>query len=1106
MADVYIPRYGKGLKEGLQNYNNPRVRYGSPGFVSGGGGGGGGSTPAPKPATTTAPATQQTKTNAEIAKEIRAQAKAEGVSPEIIATRRNAELARIRRKELSERQSFNQSTYKAPTKEQARENLMRAVIDKESQPVLYEKKVDEFTPQGTDKKVPVTEVRYKEKVYQTTPLGTTKEIIIDRKATEQEINYYFSNQELQASTEKINPKMQKVKESISLNYQQVNYNLKSSITDPLFIKTKKTLGYDITSASDVKKYITSDDFFSGFISEQLKDIREKPAKNIALFGLGAGFGFGVKAVGAVSPVVGEITTALGAGLGTIYVAGTATDIYRAPTYQEKGGIFGVAVKDISLMGYGGKVGSKKGSYFFDKIKVTTPIRNIKMPKAQEISLPISYEGKIYKVGFYEIKGEKAPPRIRKITTQFREDLEMKPIKQWELPAREFNVRTIKPVINQEPFRISEVSQGKKGAIITRVEGSSEFFNPSLDLAKRNKIELYLTEKLASWEAKRPISLIKGYKTKKQPEYLQYFPRSEELTSSIIKTKRTGSITVKTTSPKLPKNIIWHYTKEKNIPKILKEGYKTNKPTSFLTDSDTKLGESSKVLYFTKDSKWSEGGKLKPLYAEIKPGTKILKISSRKKFLEINKASIKGYTKEKAMNERLFYNLDFIIKEAKTRGYDIVNIKYSPGRWYKKTDSKFINKIKSLSEKDSYKGLTTYSGTNDFFIINKKSISLLKEKPILTKKLKSTTVELFPYGKRTDLNQAVTRQKQIVESPNIDVYSSQTVFKDISKVNARASGKTPKLRTTLYNIKETLVLDSEPIKIIKPSSNKKTSLSSTFKEQKALQESKPVNLPKLLPKTTGTTKTVVKTTTTDSQVLAPTYVGGQGKGKSIYYGQGMETNEISYYSPKTTPKLNENIKTEQYTENKVIGLSRGELKTKEIGKVKEVSKIKEITEVKEISKVKEINKVKQISKVKQIGKLKTVQQFKFFNALKPSRYIPRTPYRKPKEYIIVPPGVLGSSSKLSQSGRYTVSVRRFGKFRPVGTFSSLSKAFSTGTSKVRTSLGATFKVSGGKKLSMGTPKGFYSKPTKGGVLFIEQPKFRLSTATEKLEIQSFRRKK
>jgi len=90
-------------------------------------------------------------------------------------------------------------------------------------------------------------------------------------------------------------------------------------------------------------------------------------------------------------------------------------------------------------------------------------------------------------------------------------------------------------------------------------------------------------------------------------------------------------------------------------------------------------------------------------------------------------------------------------------------------------------------------------------------------------------------------------------------------------------------------------------------------------------------------------------------------------------------------------------------------------------------------------------------------------------------------------------------------RYTVSVRRFGVFKPLTRTRTQSKAFSLGETHVGRTLAATFKVKG-KGLKLRTPKGFYSKRTKEGVLFIEKRGKRLSTRPETREIKTFKRKK
>jgi len=92
----------------------------------------------------------------------------------------------------------------------------------------------------------------------------------------------------------------------------------------------------------------------------------------------------------------------------------------------------------------------------------------------------------------------------------------------------------------------------------------------------------------------------------------------------------------------------------------------------------------------------------------------------------------------------------------------------------------------------------------------------------------------------------------------------------------------------------------------------------------------------------------------------------------------------------------------------------------------------------------------------------------------------------------------------KTGGFLVSIRRFGKFKPIGRVRSQRKAFEIGRKRVSQSLGASFKIEGaGTKFK--TPKGFYSKTEKGGRVFIEKPKYRLSTKSELGEIQTFKRR-
>lgn len=104
-----------------------------------------------------------------------------------------------------------------------------------------------------------------------------------------------------------------------------------------------------------------------------------------------------------------------------------------------------------------------------------------------------------------------------------------------------------------------------------------------------------------------------------------------------------------------------------------------------------------------------------------------------------------------------------------------------------------------------------------------------------------------------------------------------------------------------------------------------------------------------------------------------------------------------------------------------------------------------------------------------------------------------------------PKLLRQPKKYRGGGVFSVSVRRFGKFKSIATTRSYGQAFNIGRQRVSTTLGATFKVSG---LGTGykSPAGFYTKQTKEGTLFIEKPKYRLSTTPEIKEIQYFKKLK
>lgn len=214
--------------------------------------------------------------------------------------------------------------------------------------------------------------------------------------------------------------------------------LKAKITQPAsdFIerKTGKTIRQNIFSFNQPSKFIEGDtvkftpfaersgiaqferrveedilipsrQFTKGAIASTVEDIRDKPLKNIALLGVGGALGVGIRGTGlglkafggAVGGVRGaKIASRTGAiGLGTAGVIGTGSavvstsrELSLAPTPEAKGGVLGVAVKDVGLLGVG-TVGGFKG---FDVGKDIIRTRGLKEVPTSSVVAPEALVG------------------------------------------------------------------------------------------------------------------------------------------------------------------------------------------------------------------------------------------------------------------------------------------------------------------------------------------------------------------------------------------------------------------------------------------------------------------------------------------------------------------------------------------------------------------------------------------------------------------------------------------------------------------------------------------------------------------------------------------
>ncbi len=366
--------------------------------------------------------------------------------------------------------------------------------------------------------------------------------------------------------------------------------------------------------------------------------------------------------------------------------------------------------------------------------------------------------------------------------------------------------------------------------------------------------------------------------------------------------------------------------------------------------------------------------------------------------------------------------------------------------------------------------------------------------------KALSLKLKEAGKLRELSKAITETKPLLETPSTRIFTSETYFKDVTKPFARAIGKTPKLKGIIYQLKEPLILDAEKVaKFISPVGIKKTPLAKTFQELKTKQiftAPKPIiKIPEV-----KTTMKIIAPPKIKTPALASLSQLKLVTGLGVIEGRfprGILGEKIII-----KPKVKEISKLKEITKIKQIS------KVKEISKLKEITKIKQVPKVKQVSKLKEITKLKQISKLKQLQKLKLIPKLKLLTKPK-TKYTPfPIPLKIPKvpEKIITPPKILfGEPRRRIPRAKYVVSVRRFGKFRPIGKLPSLSKAFSFGRERVSKTLAASFKVTGYPLKRERLPKGFRLSKKERGV-FIEKRKFRLSKLPEVKEIQLYKRKK
>jgi len=170
--------------------------------------------------------------------------------------------------------------------------------------------------------------------------------------------------------------------------------------------------------------VPAKEFYGGFSHDILQDVKERPIKQVGLVGAGYGIGFGssalVSGAGAITPVAGKAAQVgligAGVGLGGLFAYSTGAKVMAAPSFEEKGGVMGVAAKDIMLMGVGAKAGQKgfqqATGWWRTRGRTELPLEDLTPEYVIEGKKPFPYaktakqEISFFKKGKYALPGEK----------------------------------------------------------------------------------------------------------------------------------------------------------------------------------------------------------------------------------------------------------------------------------------------------------------------------------------------------------------------------------------------------------------------------------------------------------------------------------------------------------------------------------------------------------------------------------------------------------------------------------------------------------------------------------------------------------------------------
>ena len=221
---------------------------------------------------------------------------------------------------------------------------------------------------------------------------------------------------------------------------------------------------------------------------------------LALMGGTVALGFATGGISTSFKIgVGAASKIIGGGMVGAYGISTGIKMSLEPDIAAKGEVLGMSARDFGLFTGGFRLGYKT---FIPKTEIIS-LRETKIPAFKEERYNVIANGKLYRVGKYEINVEKQPPRIKYTSTEFRELFNMKPLEVKYLPKVTSKVKTPFRVINEEPFTILEQKPMGKIGKVGMVEGVSKEFKLQTDIYGASNVEKYLVKGLYKYKTGVP---------------------------------------------------------------------------------------------------------------------------------------------------------------------------------------------------------------------------------------------------------------------------------------------------------------------------------------------------------------------------------------------------------------------------------------------------------------------------------------------------------------------------------------------------------------------------------------------------------------------------